>query len=108
MEIPTDKIKELSQTLLAIVSQIRRGKGCMGCDVLRNVEDENRYRLIGKWKSKNDCNNHLRSEEFSVLLGAMNLLQKRPEIRFDVVSSTKGIEEIHKARDEQKINNLIM
>ena len=108
MEIPTDKTKELSQTLLAIAERIRRARGCMGCDVLINVENENRYRLIGKWKSKNDLNNHLRSVEFSVLIGAMNLLQKQPEIWFDMVSRSKGIEEIHKARDEQKSDNLIM
>jgi hypothetical protein len=47
-------------------------------------------------------NNHLHSEEVSVLLGAMSILQKQPTIRLDVVSSTKGLETLRKASGELK------
>ena len=100
MVIPTDKKKELLQTLIAITEKIRVKNGCLGCDVLKSVENEDRYSFIVKWESNYDVNKHLTSEEFSVLTGAMNLLKKKAEIKFDVVSYTKGIEEIQKARSE--------
>jgi len=106
MEVPPDKTKELLQTLLAIIERIRMETGCISCDFLKDVGDENRYRIIGKWKRQYDLNHHMRSEEFSVLCGAMILLQKQPEIRLDVVSCTKGMESLHKARDVQKRNNV--
>ena len=106
MDVPSDKIKELLQTLLAITERIQKETGCIGCDVVKVVGVENRYRLIGKWKREEDLSNHLQSDEARVLLGAMSLLQNQPEMRLDVVSSSKGIEAIHKARDAQKRNNV--
>ena len=102
MYVPTDKTKELLQTLLAITERIRLETGCIECDVLKDVTDENKYRLIEKWKREDDLNNHLHSEEVSVLLGAMSILQKQPVIRLDVVSSTKGLETLRKASGELK------
>ena len=104
MDIPHDKTKELLQALLVIKERMRIENGCVECDFLKDVEDENSYRLVGKWQREDDLNNHLQSEAFSVVLGAMSLLQKQAEIRLDVVASTKGIEAIHKARDAQKSN----
>ena len=102
MYVPRDKTKELLQTLVAITERIRMETGCIGCDVLKDMVDENKYRLIGKWEKEDDLNNHLHSEEISVLLGAMSLLQQQPEIRLDVVSCTKGMDVLHKVRGEQK------
>ena len=104
MAIPQNKTKELLQTLVLISEQMSLENGCISCGFFKDVSDENRYRLIGKWKNEDDLNNHLRSEEFSVVLGSLSLLEKKAEIRLDVVSSTKGIEAIHKARDAQKCN----
>ena len=105
MDIPQDKTKELLQAMLVIRERMRTENGCIECDFLKDVEDDNSYRLVGKWQREDDLNNHLQSEGFSVVLGAMSLLQKQAEIRLEVVSSTKGIEAIHKARDRQKSNN---
>ena len=102
MYVPADKTKELLQTLLAVTERIRMETGCIGCDLLKDVSDENKYRLVGKWEQEDDVNKHLHSEQVSVVLGAMSLLEKQPEIRLDVVSCTKGMELLHKARGEQK------
>ena len=105
MDIPQDKTKELLQALLVMKESMLIENGCIECDFLKDVQDENSYRLVGKWQREDDLNNHLQSEEFSVVLGAMSLLQKQAEIRLDVVASTKGIEAILRARDAQKLNN---
>lgn len=102
MDVPGSKTKELLQTLLEIAWRMRIENGCIVCDVLRDVEDEHRYRLVGKWKRQDDLNRHLRSKEFGVLRGAMNLLQKQPEIRVDVVYRTKEIDGRHKPGDRHK------
>jgi len=102
MDVPPHKTKELLQTLLAITERIRMEKGCIACDVLKDVADENRYRLIEKWKREDDLNNHMQSEEVSVLLGAMSILHKQPAIRLDVVSSTKGLDTLRKASGDLK------
>ena len=106
MNVPTYKIKELLQTLIPITERIKKENGCIGCDILKNVGCENKFRLIGKWKDEEDLSNHLQSNEGRVLLGAMSLLQNHPEIRLDVVSGTKRLETLHEAISELKRSNV--
>ena len=102
MDVPTDKIKELLQTLMAVTERIQKETGCIGCDILKIVGGENRYRIMGRWRRQDDLNNHLQSNEARVLLGAMSLLENQPEIRLDVVYSSKGLESLHKSSGELK------
>ncbi len=86
MEVPQEKTREFLQTILLIIKSMRREKGCLGYHFYHDMEDENKFRLVGKWAKQEDMNNHLRSDTFSVLLGSMNLLQESPDIRFHAVS----------------------
>ena len=86
MEVPQEKTREFLQTILLIIKSMRREKGCLGYHFYHDMEDENKFRLVGKWAKQEDMNNHLRSDTFSVLLGSMNLLQESPDIRFYEVS----------------------
>ena len=106
MDIPQDKTKELLQTLVLISEQMSLENGCISCGFFKDVSDENRYRLIGKWKNEDDLNKHLQSDEFNFLFGALSFLQKQPRMRLDVVSSIQGIEKKNTARDVQKRNNV--
>jgi len=50
------------------------------------------------WKSEKDLNLHLRSNEYRNVLLVLEMALKQPEIRFDTISSSTGIETIEKAR----------
>jgi quinol monooxygenase YgiN len=106
MDIPISKQKEFLQTLIVIIERIRMENGCLACDFLKDVVFHNRYKLIGKWKKEDDLNNHLSSEDFSVLRGAMSLLHSPPEIRVYFLSPKKGMEVINKRSDRQSTNNV--
>ena len=106
MDIPKDKTKELLPALLLISEQMNLENGCIACGFFKDVSDENRYRLIGKWKNEDDLNNHLQSAEFNFLFGALSFMKKQPRMRLDVVSSIQDIEKKYKARDGQKRNNV--
>ena len=86
MDVPQEKAREFLQTILSIIKSLRRQKGCLEYHFYHDIEDENKFRLVGKWAKQEDINNHLRSDTFSVLLGSMNLLQESPDIRFYEVS----------------------
>ena len=99
MEVPQEKNREFLQTILLIIKSMRREKGCLECHFYHDMEDENKFRLVGKWAKQEDMNNHLRSDTFSVLLGSMNLLQESPDIRFYAVSCMgSGMKAINMAR----------
>lgn len=106
MDVPPEKSREFLQTILLIIKSMRKEKGCLECHFYHDMEDENKFRLVGTWTKEVDMDNHLRSDTFSVLLGSMNLLEESPDIRFYAVSCMgSGVEAINMARGKiQKIN----
>lgn len=106
MDVPITKQKEFLQTLIVILERIKMEHGCISCEFLKDVGFDSRYRVIGKWEKKDDLQNHLSSKDFSVLRGAMSLLQRPPEVNLYVESSKQGIKNLHTISDRQKTNNL--
>ena len=107
IDVPFEKDKEFIQSLLVILERIRMKSTCLSCDFLKDLVIENRYRLIGKWEKETDLKNHLESEEFSVLRGAMSIIKKKPEISLHRVAYTKGLDSLHiEGTHHQKTNNL--
>ena len=96
--MPPEKRKEVLQTFKAIIGKILCEQGCLSCNCYEDVEDE--YTIIFKeeWQTKEDLDCHLKSVHFGVLIGAMKLLNKEPEIRFNTIASTAGEEAIKAAR----------
>jgi len=94
MTVPAEKRKEVLQTIKAILGPIRREHGCIGCNCYVDVENESLLFIEEEWKTREDLENHLRSDHFSVLNGAMRLLRVEPDIRFNTIASTSGPEVI--------------
>ena len=98
MTVPPEKQKEVLQTFKAILGPIRRERGCISCNCYVDVEDESILFIEEEWKTRDDLENHLRSDRFGVLNGAMRLLRAEPDIRFNTIASTAGPEAIKAAR----------
>ena len=98
MTVPREKKKEVLQTVKAILGPIRRERGCISCHCYVDMEDENVLFFEEEWKTREDLDDHLRSDHFGVLNGAMRLLRVEPDIRFNTIASTAGLEAIKAAR----------
>ncbi len=107
MRVPPEKTKEFLQTVLFIIKSVREEQGCLSYHFYQDMEVGNKYRLVGKWAKQEDMNEHLRSDTFSILLGAMNLLKESPDIKFYVASCTaSGMEPINIIRRKAEGSNL--
>jgi len=98
MTVPVEKKKEVLQTVRAMLGPIRLERGCISCNCYVDVEDESVLFFEEEWKTREDLENHLRSDHFGVLNGAMRLLRVEPDIRFNTIASTVGPEAIQAAR----------
>lgn len=98
MTVPVEKRKEVLQTVKAILGPIRRERGCISCNCYVDVEDESIFFFEEEWKTREDLENHLRSDLFGILNGAMRLLRAEPVIRFNTIASIPGLEGITAAR----------
>jgi quinol monooxygenase YgiN len=98
MNVHPDKRIELLQTICSLTQSTRKEKGCVRHHVYQDLENENALFLKEEWENFCDLENHLRSDGFSVLLGAMRLLNEPPEFEINEVRVTSGIEVIREAR----------
>ena len=97
--------KELMQTFRSLSDPIRSENGCRSCRLYREVGNEEAVIVIQEWDSKNHWDDHLRSEEFAVMIGAMSLLDRREAVELqilDQLESSRSIEAI-KARNFQEL-----
>jgi quinol monooxygenase YgiN len=98
MKVAPEKCTELLQTISALADSIRQERGCISHNFYRDVQNENTFSLVEEWHAQDDLDNHLRSENFGILLGAMNLLSKPPEIKLNAISYTAGMEAVNAIR----------
>jgi quinol monooxygenase YgiN len=78
--------RELCLTISALVEPIRHEKGCRGFACYGEMENQNSLMLIGEWDTIDAWENHLNSENFSVLIGSLQLLSNRSNLDFSVLS----------------------
>ena len=93
-----EKRTEVMQTLLSMIEPTENGRGCLSCHVLRDIEDKNVFSLIEEWETRQDLDDHIKSDRFSVLLGTKSLLFEAPQIEIHTISHSEGKEAIDAIR----------
>jgi len=93
-----EKREEAFAILRSMAERTRVESGCISCRIYRDVQEEQSIMLEEIWKDEEDLNRHLRSDEYRNVLLVMEMAVEQPEIRFETILSTNGIEIIEKAR----------
>ena len=101
MHVLPDKQLEVTQTLLSMIEPTGKEAGCLSYSVFCDIEDKNVFNLLEAWQSREDLDNHIRSERFRALLGAKSLLGQPLVLKIHTVSLSEGIEAIHAARSKK-------
>jgi len=108
MAIPVQKRGEALRILKSMVSQNNVQPDCEFCRICDDVLEDNVLQFEEMWKSEEEFERHLRSDNYQKVLLVLEMALKEPEIRFDIISSSTGIETIGKARsDAIGINGLV-
>jgi quinol monooxygenase YgiN len=96
-----EKRTEVMQTLLSMIEPTENERGCLSCHGFRDIEDKNGFGLIAEWETREDLDDHIKSDRFSVLLGAKSLLCEPPQIEIHTVSQSEGMEAIDAVRSKR-------
>jgi quinol monooxygenase YgiN len=102
MTMPPQKKEEVLKILRSVAEHCRDDPGCLGCNIYGDLQEKNVIALEQVWRAEEDLNLHLRSGEYLNLLLVLEMSTRQPEIRFDIISSSSGIETIEKARSSLK------
>lgn len=99
MEIPLQKRAEALKILKSMVARNQaRPDDCVFCRISEDALEDNILQFEEMWRSEAEMARHLRSDEYRKVLLVLEMALKQPEIRFDTISSSTGIEIIEKAR----------
>ncbi|MGD9974859.1 MAG: putative quinol monooxygenase [Desulfatirhabdiaceae bacterium] len=105
MVIPPSKRTEALQILTAIVRRNRMMPGCLGCRMYQEVEDRNAIMIDEIWEHMEDLESNLRSKDYLSVLLVVEMAMEKPDIRFDTISESTGVDTIEKARST--LNRLV-
>ena len=103
MAIPLQKRGEALKILKAMVARNQaRPDDCVFCRICEDALEENILQFEEMWKSQKELEHHLRSDDYRKVLLVLEKASKQPEIRFETISSSTGIETIEKARSHTR------
>ncbi len=96
---PPERRDEIVHTLRALVEPTAIRRGNISCRLYQEIEDENALTLIEEWESQADVDNHIRSDDFRKILAVMDMSSEPPEIGFNRISETAGMEKVRSVRE---------
>ncbi len=90
--------EQVLRSLKQIVWQTQAMSGCISAQVCVDAGDKDEVLLIEEWQTQEHLVERLRGENARVVLATMDCSVDPPEVRFDTVSQTKGLEFIAACR----------
>jgi quinol monooxygenase YgiN len=89
---------EVLEVFETIQGPVLADPDCVACHIYEEHGPEQALVLVERWGSQGAFEAHLRSEAYRRILGAIELSERPPEIRFEYVSATEGIDLIERMR----------
>ena len=96
---PPDRRAAVLEVLRSVQGPVQAQPGCAACDVFEDRSPEPVIVLFERWETEEALEAHLRSETYRRILGAVELSGSRPEIRFEHVSASEGLELVERLRN---------
>ena len=92
---------EFQQILSSLIQKFENEEGYISAEFSKNFNNQWVFDFLSEWKTMEDLNRHVQGHYFSVLLGALRVLCKKPDIRIDLGTETLGMDFIQKIRVQQ-------
>ena len=95
---PADRHAAVLEVLRSVQGPVRAQPGCAACDIYEEQGPEPAVVFVERWATDAALEAHLRSDMYRRILAAIELSSDKPEIRFEHVSASEGIELIERLR----------
>jgi len=102
MMIPPKKRDDALRILRSLTEQCKDEPGCISCRIYGDLQEKGVLMFEELWRTEEDLDLHIRSDEYLNLLLVVEMALKQPEIMFNAISSSTGIETIEKARSHSR------
>jgi len=92
MVVQPERRRDLLKAIRGMLEPARVERGCLSYRLYEDVEDRNTLVLVEEWETQKDLENHIHTENHRRLFALMDLLSEQPELRFNTVSHTAGMD----------------
>ena len=92
MIVRPESRNDLIETLRGMLEPARVERGCLSYRLYEDIENRNAFVLVEEWATQKDLESHIRTDNQRLVLVLMDLLSEQPELRFNTVSHTVGME----------------
>jgi len=94
------KVRELDQTLQALLPTILNEKGCRDCRIHRDEEDAETFFLSVDLEAQASLGHYMRSANGMALLGAIDVLSERAAVKKGHDAPWEGIDVLKRMRNK--------
>ena len=84
--------------LRSLMMPTRLEPGCLGCLVWEETDDDTTLRYAEEWATEADMRRRVQSDRFTSLLAVMEAATKPPQVQFDFVTMTRGLDYVAEVR----------
>jgi quinol monooxygenase YgiN len=97
--LSADRRAQVLEVLQSIQEPVRAQPGCTECTIYEEQSPEEAVVLVERWDSAAALEAHIRSEAYRRILGAIELAGGPPDLRFEHVSASEGMELVERVRN---------
>ena len=98
MMIPLNKQSEAIDILGSVRAQTEFEPGCNSMRIYRDVDEVRAVMVEELWAKEDALRQHMKSDAYSRILLVIEMAEEPPEIRYETVASSSGVEAIENAR----------
>jgi quinol monooxygenase YgiN len=88
--------RNLMDALRTLIVGTRIENGCVGCSLWADPDSTVHY--FEEWATEEDIRRRVRSERFTSLLSLLEASRSQPEVRFDFLAATRGLDYVTEIR----------
>lgn len=96
--LPPGRRDEIVTMLRSLIGPVSVSTGCLMCRLFQDIVDENTVYWHEEWRTREDLCRHIASTQYRQILAAIDQASVKPDIRFEHVSDTMGMELITSVR----------
>lgn len=92
MVVRPERRNDLLATIRGMLEPSRVERGCLSYGLYEDVEDRDSFLLLEEWETEEDFESHISRDSQRQLIELMDLLSKQPDLKFNTVSHTAGMD----------------
>ena len=98
LTVPPEKTVEAIEIIKSMTGPISAEPDCKQVSLYSDINNDDALMLVEEWGSQKALQEHIRSDDFRIVLEVMELSVRAPEICFNTISERAGFDLVERMR----------